>query len=369
MVLRDLLARAAPVLSGLVSTVKQVTIVGQRKNRHPTIPIRAGDLGNNESAFKPQEGGTVAWVFNNVTGMITRVCTVADTATSSSLVTGDLTSANCVATSAQLLAGLVRFNLRGVSKDLLDGTSVFKPVPGSEVAWIINNSQSTIVRRCTVSAASTTQSLSSTDLGTCTALLPPQAIGTFDATDAPAYALVATDSENPRWPALNLNVVLTHDNASDPVSGHTNPPICLADAPTTSVAANAQTDVQYFCIVYPKSNGTNAWAGRSTLTPLGFGDVNGVAWTIGSAANTYRVCRYTTSSSQYADNLDHPADYSKWIASCGQSASDPACRPVTGNLINQNFLVIEGTKSCPTDVAVNPSTGDLVNSNTLQHQP
>ena len=42
---------------------------------------------------------------------------------------------------------------------------------------------------------------------------------------------------------------------------------------------------------------------------------------------------------------------------------------VSGNLTNQNFVVIRSVKQCPTDVPADPAAGDLVNSNTLQHQP
>ena len=39
---------------------------------------------------------------------------------------------------------------------------------------------------------------------------------------------------------------------------------------------------------------------------------------------------------------------------------------VKTNLINQNFLVIPGNRSCPTDEG---GTNPLVNGNTRQHQP
>ncbi|HSW07905.1 type IV pilus modification PilV family protein [Aquabacterium sp.] len=365
-ILRDVLARAAPVLSGLVSAVKKVTIAGQSKNRHPTIPVRAGDLGNQTSGFKPTEGGTVAWVFNNTTGVITSVCVVVVGTSSSTLTTSDLSG--CEATNAQLLAGFVRFNLRGVSQDLLNGTSVYKPVPGGEVAYVIDNTLKQVISRCSVAAAKTSLTLTTADLTTCTALAPPQTIATFDAADPAGYTLVAGDSEDPRWPALNLDVDLAHDG-SDPVAGHTKAPRCFADSPATSAAANSQSTVQYFCIIYPRNDGTNAWAGTSTVVPLAFSEGNSANWSVGAAADAYRVCRYTPSTNQYADNPDHPAIYSKWTAGCGTAAGTPACRMVTGNLINQNFLVIEGSKTCPTDVAVNPAAGDLVNTNTLQHQP
>lgn len=371
-VLRDIVTRAAPVLSGLVSSVRKVTVAGQRNNRHPTIPSRAGDLGNQTSGFKPSEGGTVAWVFNNTTGVITSRCTVVANTSSSSLTSGDLSG--CVATNAQLLAGYVRFNLRGVSLALNAFVSAYKPVPGDVAAYIIANGQSKITSRCVAPEATPSKSLALADLVSCATLSTPQSISPFDPAEVAGYSLVASDSEDPHWPALNLSVDLTHDSTLDPVGGHTHAPECFADAPTTSVAAATQTVVQYFCIVYPKSDGTSAWMGRSNLVPLAFTDGTVAsppppAWPIGAVANSYRVCRYTPSSNQFAANVDHPADYGKWIAGCSGVAGSEKCRPVTGNLINQNFLVIEGSKTCPTDVPVDVAAGNLVNTNTRQHQP
>lgn len=371
-ILRDVITRAAPVLSGLVSSVRKVTVAGQRNNRHPTIPSRAGDLGDQTSGFKPNEGGTVAWVFNNTTGVITNVCTVTVSTSSSSLTTGDLSG--CTATSAQLLAGYVRFNLRGVSKDLDGSVSAYKPVPGDVAAYVIDNSLSNIRSRCTVPEAGTSKTLTPADISSCTTLSPRPSIAPFDSAEAAGYVLTDADAENPLWPALNLSVELRHDATLDPAAGHTRLPECITDAPTTSIAATTQAVVQYFCIIYPRRDGTNAWAGKSTLIPLAFGDGTvasppAPAWPIAATENSYRVCRYTPSSNQYAANVDHPADYAKWIADCSTINSSEKCRPVTGNLINQNFLVIEGSKTCPTGQPIDIPNGRLVNTNTLQHQP
>lgn len=363
-VLRDIITRASPTLSGLVSALRTVTVVGQRKNRHPTIPLRAGDqIGNNESVFKPTEGGTVAWVFDNTTGVISRVCVVTSTTTSSTLVQADLSS--CEDANAQLLAGYVRFNLRGVTLNL-GSESVYKPVPGNTIAWVIDNSSSHIVRSCVVPAATPTSGLTAADVpASCTTANAPvdQEIATFDSNDSASYVLTAADAEKPQWPAMNLEINLNLTS-----SGHAKPYQCIAVAPETSIAANVQSAVEYFCIIYP--NSTQSWAGKSTVVPLPFADGgdNTANWSIGTGAGAYRVCRYTTASTNFTENADHPETYSKWSASCGGTGAN-SCRPVKGNLINQNFLVIDGTKTCPVDTAINPAAGDLVNSNTLPHQP
>lgn len=354
--LGDVIAGAAPVLSGLLSVVATHTSTSQRSNRHRTIPGRAGNLGNGESVFKPREGGVVAWKFNNTTGVISHVCTVLNSSTSSALTVADLSS--CSSTPAQLLSGTVRFNLRGVSLDLGDGSSAYKPIPGGTVAWVIDNATQRIVRSCTVSAAlSTTSLLASHVTGAgCSNLSVPQAIAPFDAVNDPSYGLLAIDSEDPRWPVLAFTVGISLAS-----SGHASSPLCFAGGASLASSALFQYNLEYYCIIY--NNSTKYWDGITSLIPSGFTDAGAVAWTAGITVDTYRICRYSsvaenasasiTASNDVRVNINHPRDYYN----------------VRGNLINQNFLVVYGPKACPTDVAANPAAGDYVNSNTWQHQP
>ena len=342
-ILRSIIAGAAPVLSGLLSVPPTATASSQRSNRHPTIPPRSKDLGAGESVFKPAEGGTVAWTFNNTTGVITNVCTVSNLSTTSSLVAGDLTT--CSATTAQLLAGSVRFNLRGASRDLADGTSVIKPIPGGTVAWVINHATQRIVRNCQVAAASTTASLLPADVVGASCTVVSQPVAPFDAVNDPIYSLLAVDSEDPLWPALPLAMSLSLSSA-----GHASAPTCYTNSPVNSLIANVQIGVEYFCIVFP--NAVVNWSGTTSVVGQSYADGGAAAWSSGTSAGLYRICRYTLAATDTTQNIDHPRSYAS----------------VGGNLINQNFLVIAGTKICPTDVAANPAAGNFVNSNTLDHQ-
>lgn len=360
--LRDVIARTDPVLSGMLLTRKSTSAVGRKDKRHPTIPPRAHDLGDGTSIFKPNEGGTAAWIFNNATGVITHTCVVIVGSTSNSFTTAPAT---CTALSfgGQLLAGEIRFNLRGTPKDLGDGTSVMKPVSDDTVAWVVDHGTSKIIRKCNVSAGSTTASLAATDVAAgpdCTA--SELAISPFNAADS-THLLDATDSENPRWPVLPTTVDLALTDA--PHSGSE----CFSSAKVISKDAVAVPPVQlaaeYFCIIV--SDADKSWIGTSKLQPVAFAG-SSVKWDAGTTATTYRVCRYTTATTDFTSNEDHPKNYSEWISGC-TTIGTPLCQPVVGNLINQNFLVINGAKSCPTDVAATPTSGDLVNTNTLQHQP
>jgi Tfp pilus assembly protein PilV len=113
------------------------------------------------------------------------------------------------------------------------------------------------------------------------------------------------------------------------------------------------TFVSYACVVTPTSvsGGIPEWWGRLDLVTDG-------SWTIGAATGQYRVCRYSAdyNGNGILSNSEHPSIY----------------RQVTGTLDNQNFVVIRGTASCPTDVApdyTGTHAGDLVNTNTFSQQP
>ena len=99
----------APELAGSLAVPPYGVPTRPVRGRNASIPIMAKDLGDGRSVFKPPQagGGTVAWVFNNTTGLITSQCTVALADTTDSLVVGDLVT--CTSITAQLLSGEVRF--------------------------------------------------------------------------------------------------------------------------------------------------------------------------------------------------------------------------------------------------------------------
>lgn len=107
--LQGVVAAAAPALSGLVALPPYSDATSRRLNRHVSIPVNARDLGNGRSAFMPPGGGTVVWVFNNVTGQISQRCP------SVSAAQADITAAmvaECPAIgNGSLLAGFVGFHL------------------------------------------------------------------------------------------------------------------------------------------------------------------------------------------------------------------------------------------------------------------
>lgn len=86
-----------PQLAGSLSTAAVGSPLLPVRGRHPAIPPEAVALpGTGTSRFEPPQppGGTVSWIFDDFSGVITSVCDSPDA---------------CVATTALLLAGHVRF--------------------------------------------------------------------------------------------------------------------------------------------------------------------------------------------------------------------------------------------------------------------
>jgi Tfp pilus assembly protein PilV len=106
--LNSAVTRLDPMLSGVLSIALGNSPVRNPVSRMPGIPPTAHDLGDGRSAYKPSPTGTVAFVFNNTTGVITNVCNVAAAATNATLTAGSLSG--CVSTVGYLLSGAVRFS-------------------------------------------------------------------------------------------------------------------------------------------------------------------------------------------------------------------------------------------------------------------
>lgn len=104
------IAGISPEVAASLTLPQQSGATLQARGRNPTIPLQAKDLGSGTSVFVPPQPamGTVAWVFNNFSGLITGVCNVAAGSTTASLVAADV--ATCSAnTTAQLVSGYLRF--------------------------------------------------------------------------------------------------------------------------------------------------------------------------------------------------------------------------------------------------------------------
>ena len=89
-----------PELGGTLSLPVGNSLLRNPGGRHPVVPRGALDQsGGGSSVFTPPGSGTLAWVFNNTSGLVTQVCTnVADLANT------------CTDVKGMLLSGFVRFS-------------------------------------------------------------------------------------------------------------------------------------------------------------------------------------------------------------------------------------------------------------------
>jgi Tfp pilus assembly protein PilV len=102
------LTEVAPELGATLAVPANGTPVRQPLNRNRGIPVQARDLGDGRSGLIPPSAPTgVAWVFNNVSGLITLCTTTA--ASTPSLSTANVT---CGSNNAVLVAGFVRYSFR-----------------------------------------------------------------------------------------------------------------------------------------------------------------------------------------------------------------------------------------------------------------
>lgn len=87
---------AAPVLAGSLAVPADAAFTRNPGGRHRAVPRDATPMPGGRSLFRPPGGGSVRWVFDNLTGYITQVCSAA-------------TAESCIGVDARLLAGYVRF--------------------------------------------------------------------------------------------------------------------------------------------------------------------------------------------------------------------------------------------------------------------
>lgn len=243
-----------------------------------------------------------------------------------------------------------------LARDFGDGRSAFVPPFRPWMVLVFNNVTGVITGVCDFGYGGSTfdnDTITPADVASCDNNTLAQLLSGYVRfwRQSGASALSAAQIENPPGPALRFRMQLTLTSP-----GHPSGSFCIDDANYDTTFDQTLPLGSYFCIV--KSNASALWSGTTFIeaqrTHIGTVDVD---WTIGDSGGSaeYRVCRYTPAAddSQVVPNADHPRNYSN----------------VSGNLTNQNFVVIPSDKTCPTDVPADPANGDLVNSNTLQHQP
>ena len=362
--LRSVIARADPRLGAALAIPPNGSPVKDPLGRNVRVPIPAKDLGNGTSVFKPNAIGGMAFVFNNTTGDITRRCdAVSSSATTAQIGASDVVAGSngCVDVNGWLLSGYVRFDLSmSPSPTNANGTP---PGPLSMRVDLDQTAPPT-------GTVGTIQQLTAS-------YWPDAATAPWNAGYSRSPDCGAQDSKTVRFTTpvsysqVNNGVTTTVSStqvtlivpaATDITAAALAPHAGLAEASILNPVDLGERYVAYTCVVYPRDfgGGRLAWTGRSAIVPSG--------WTIGTSSVAFKICRYSE---------DYNLNGYVWQVSGGNVTKIDnnehayAYLQAGTGLNNQNFLVIRGNRTCPTDGAFEvDGTGaeNYTNETTVIHQ-
>ena len=297
---------------------------------------------------------------NQVPGVPQKVVTVQVSWTDRSNTTQSVTLDSAISGTDPRLGGLLALQVRGTASnqrnsrhvsipldavDVSGGRSRFEPPGASGLAWYFNNMSGTME----ICNAAGSGCVPATMLSGSVAYHLPL---------NPANPLAGDAAENPQGPALNLSAGPNSLRLDSPVDSG-SVASCYARQ-YTPPELTLRSTINYFCAI--RAQFPAGWGGQLNPRPESSPDVP--VKFLNSISN-YRSCRYTSGTGANGDfviNVNHPKTYCKEVA----GASVPCTgKRVTGNLINQNFLIIRGDLACPADDASTP----LINGHTQPHEP
>lgn len=381
-VFRSIINGTDPSTAVSLSIAPNGSPVRDTLGRNVSIPIPSKNLGNGTSVFKPDSNSTTAVVFDNSTGLITKICTVAATMRSAQITLTDLTS--CNNKTDYLLSGYIRFK-NGNFNTNFDPVTANDPVPSNTnwgVSMTMNDVAPATGKQGFLSLLSKTSpawiTASNTRYTSAPGSAPPtcftESLKTISFTAVVNYSF--TNNGTPTS-TTSTKVYLTVPEATTLTAAAIAQYTTHLETEISNVVDQNERFIGYSCIIEPidldnNPLTANAWTGLTKLTVTGTGTAASA-----SIGTTYKVCRFsadynlngyvwtpatplpaaaTTESVDKIDNEEHPYAYLN----------------VQRSLSNQNFLVIDGSQSCPSGSAVEVNgTGSEVytNTTTVLHQP
>lgn len=397
--LRTRIAESDPALAASLAIAPDGSPVRNALDRDIQVPLPAKNLGDGTSVIKPSSGSTIAYIFNNDTGLVTRRCESASNASvaTNQFTTSTLASAGCtdIADGAYLVSGFVRFST-GNTPDEENANDV-SPAgsSGSGGITVRMDLNGDVPPSGAVGAAALRGASGWPAITNGTSTMSPT--GSYPALpECGAEALQTVIYDTPLSPPVTqVNDGITETFTETTVVAIIPQSLTIADtaeaksamAPflgipvaeastrilNPSAPASPERYVGYACLVYPMATTTPRWyTGRVAIWPAGF--------TLGtSTSSEFKVCRYSSdydldgfvlspssagSDVTAIDNTDHPYAYMQAAES----------------LSNQNFLIIRARRTtgggqainCPTDasVEVDGRGGEnYTDTGTVLHQP
>lgn len=291
-VLNSVIARADPAFAGAVSFTPPPGGIRQPADRHPAIPASAKDLGSKLSAYRPSTLSNTVWVFNNVTGVITGVCSIEPATPVSALTASDVEACKNN-TVGYLLNGTVRFSNSDPAN------------PATPEANAIPLSIAIVA-------------------------------GSYLAPRVDADGQPVTDSSG--------TVIMDTVTVTPPTYQ------CFDNSP--SAAPSTQGFVNYDCIVYPDTSSPRTWSGKVTLTDFSTGttasDYRVCRYSADYNGNGSGYVTNTTA----IDNYEHPAVYAKVTGSLARQnflvvrgdracPTAPAVNPSAGVFVDYSTVQLQ----------------------------
>ncbi|MGQ3051773.1 MAG: type IV pilus modification PilV family protein [Roseateles sp.] len=248
--LSTLVARVEPAFSGALSIAPPPGGIRQPQDRHPAIPAGAADLGNKTSAFRPSALANNVWVFSNVTGFVTQLCSIAP---ATALTLSNVAAAGCTSALGFLVSGTINFSTSNPAN---------------------------------ASAPEATA-------------LPLDMIltgGVYTVPRVDAHGAVVKDA--------NGNVIMDPVTVPAPASSSYQ---CFDDAPSTSPVT--QPFVNYSCVVFPAAAPVPTWSGSLQITGLNIGTTASDYRVCRYSADYNGNGNPFVDDRLVWDNYEHPATY------------------------------------------------------------
>lgn len=377
--LRNVIDNTDPSVAVSLGIAPNGSPVKDLLGRNVQVPIPAKNLGNGTSVFKPTSNATVAFVFSNSTGEVTKTCTVASTTRTAQLDDGGLNS--CTNTTAYLLSGFIRFGL-GKLNNNFDPSTANDAQPNGTTWGVQLNLDNTAPP---ANGHGTLQQLTSSywtskDYAGYDA---PSCFAEYSKTISYTGAVNYTSTNNGTTTTTTSSTFYLTVPADLPLTSTAVQPYdnVRTAASISNVTDTGERYVAYSCIVHPIDLDSNAatkkaWTGRPLLTVSGT--------TIAATATGYKVCRF---SADYNRNgyVWYPALPPSGNPSVNVTKIDNEEHPyayldVSKALSNQNYVVIRGNQNCPNLQSTSGGSGDAVEINgtgnenytdatTVVHQP
>lgn len=369
-VLRNIIGRTDPATVAGLFIKPNGSPVRDTLGRDVQVPIPAKNLGDGRSVFKPNSGGNVAVVFDNDTGLVTETCGVDTSKRTAQITTGDLSA--CNSTDGYLISGFIRFKNGSFNNNFQGDGANDSPPLNSSWSPVLNFSGATAPS----GGVGTFAMLTSTGwLSPSPGSYPAPVCGSESLKTISYTALVNLSQEN--------NGTLTQTTESRfvlPVPAD----LSLTAANIAPYAGRLASEIRtfqdegeryvaYTCVVYPidlssPADGLLEWSGRLTLQATGA--------TIGTASSEYKVCRFSQDYNRngyvWFPNIVPSTAPTQTVTKIDNEEHPYAYLMVNRSLSNQNFLVIQGNQSCPTDSSVEINgTGNenYTDATTVTHQP